>query len=35
MAKMDGGEGKDPDDKGVLNYHVIMIGPLFSFADYF
>jgi hypothetical protein len=26
MAKMDGGEGKDPDDKGVLNYHVIMIG---------
>ncbi|KAF8755980.1 Exocyst complex component SEC3 N-terminal PIP2 binding PH [Rhizoctonia solani] len=25
MAKMDGTEAKDPDDKGVLNYHVIMI----------
>lgn len=26
MAKMDGTEAKDADDKGVLNYHVIMIG---------
>ncbi|ELU38817.1 exocyst protein [Rhizoctonia solani AG-1 IA] len=29
MAKMDGTEAKDPDDKGVLNYHVIMIGIYF------
>jgi hypothetical protein len=29
MAKMDGSETKDPDDKGVLNYHVIMIGVSF------
>lgn len=32
MAKMDGGEGKDPDDKGVLNYHVIMIENMHHFV---
>ncbi|KAG8715818.1 hypothetical protein FRC08_010143 [Ceratobasidium sp. 394] len=34
MAKMDGGDGKDkdPDDKGVLNYHVIMIENMHHFV---
>jgi hypothetical protein len=30
MAKMDGGEGQAAEDKGQLNYHVIMIGKFFS-----
>lgn len=29
MAKMDGGEGQAAEDKGQLNYHVIMIGECF------
>ncbi|CAE6460065.1 unnamed protein product [Rhizoctonia solani] len=32
MAKMDGTEAKDPDDKGVLNYHVIMIENMHHFV---
>ncbi|KAG9118905.1 hypothetical protein FRC07_006334 [Ceratobasidium sp. 392] len=34
MAKMDGTDGKDkdPDDKGVLNYHVIMIENMHHFV---
>ncbi|EUC63920.1 exocyst complex component Sec3 [Rhizoctonia solani AG-3 Rhs1AP] len=32
MAKMDGTETKDPDDKGVLNYHVIMIENMHHFV---
>ncbi|QRW06016.1 Exocyst complex component Sec3 [Ceratobasidium sp. AG-Ba] len=34
MAKMDGADGKDkdPDDKGVLNYHVIMIENMHHFV---
>ncbi|KAH7334433.1 exocyst complex component Sec3-domain-containing protein [Rhizoctonia solani] len=32
MAKMDGTEAKDPDDKGLLNYHVIMIENMHHFV---
>ncbi|CAE6412634.1 unnamed protein product [Rhizoctonia solani] len=32
MAKMDGTEAKDPDDKGMLNYHVIMIENMHHFV---
>ncbi|CAE6462215.1 unnamed protein product [Rhizoctonia solani] len=32
MAKMDGTEAKDPDDKGILNYHVIMIENMHHFV---
>lgn len=28
MAKMDGAEGQLAEDKGMLNYHVIMIGTV-------
>ena len=30
LAKMDRGEGQAAEDKGQLNYHVIMIGGLSS-----
>ncbi len=26
MAKMDGAESQSAEDKGILNYHVILIG---------
>jgi hypothetical protein len=32
LAKMDKGEGQAAEDKGQLNYHVIMIGTLLPAA---
>ena len=28
IAKMDKGDGRDAEDKGQLNYHVVMIGEI-------
>jgi len=33
LAKMDGAEGLAPEDKGQLNYHVILIGESFPFLE--